>query len=196
MGQKLREEIGSFNYDNLIPDTSFPVQVGVVSVANGQGTLLRGTVLGANATGHYVVADTTESVLGSVILTDTLETKALEEGSDGYKELKNAYDAADKAYTYIRQNMHDLMGDTIKKVQGYLDVTNVAVTDNGTRMSRLDLISNRLMEQQTTFRTLQSENEDVDIADVAINLSSAELTYNSSLMATSKIMQTTLMNYI
>ena len=134
--------------------------------------------------------------ISDIRLTIDNKLKALEEGSDGYKELKNAYDAADKAYTYIRQNMHDLMGDTIKKVQGYLDVTNVAVTDNGTRMSRLDLISNRLMEQQTTFRTLQSENEDVDIADVAINLSSAELTYNSSLMATSKIMQTTLMNYI
>lgn len=91
MGQKLREEIGSFNYDNLIPDTSFPVQVGVVSIANGQGTLLRGTVLGANATGHYVVADTTESVLGSVILTDTLETKALEEGSPASTVNATAY---------------------------------------------------------------------------------------------------------
>lgn len=110
--------------------------------------------------------------------------------------VKLQYDAADKAYIYIREKMHDMMQGAITKMQKYLDDSNVAVTDNGTRSSRLELITNRLMEQKTTFRTLQSENEDVDIADVAISLTSAELTYNSSLMATGKIMQTSLMNYI
>lgn len=78
----------------------------------------------------------------------------------------------------------------------HLDDTNISVTDNGTRSSRLTLISNRLMEQKTTFRTLQSENEDVDITEVAIQLTSTELTYEAALMATGKIMQTSLMNYI
>lgn len=72
----------------------------------------------------------------------------------------------------------------------------MAITDNGTREARLDLISNRLMDQQTTFKTLQSENEDADIAEVATLLTSAELTYNAALMATGKIMQNSLMNYI
>ena len=74
--------------------------------------------------------------------------------------------------------------------------TLIQVTDNGTRGSQLDLVSNRLMDQKTTFETLQSENEDVDIAEVIIQLTSANLTYNSALMATSKIMQNSLMNYI
>ena len=52
------------------------------------------------------------------------------------------------------------------------------------------------MDQQTTFKTLQSENEDVDIADVTIQLTSTKLTYDAALMATGKIMQTSLMNYI
>ncbi len=77
-----------------------------------------------------------------------------------------------------------------------MDATNVAITDNGTRSQRLDLISKRLMDQKTTFKTLQSENEDADIAEVAINLTSTELTYEAALMATGKIMQTSLMNYI
>lgn len=128
----------------------------------------------------------------------TLDTKLsnMEETNPAYDDVNNQLDAANKAYTYIRENMHDLMQGAITKMQNYLDSTNVAVTDNGTRSSRLELISNRLVEQKTTFRTLQSENEDVDIADVAIKLSSAELTYEASLTATSKIMQTTLMNYI
>lgn len=126
---------------------------------------------------------------------ETEQTK-YDEGTTEYNELQTKIEAADKAFSYIRQNIHDLMGSTISSTQKYLDDTNVAITDNGTREARLDLISNRLMDQQTTFKTLQSENEDVDIAEVAVQLTSSELTYNAALMATGKIMQNTLMNYI
>lgn len=120
----------------------------------------------------------------------------LDEGTTDYKNVQTKLEAADKAFSYIRENIHDLMQHTITSTQQYLDDTNVAITDNGTRESRLDLISNRLMDQQTTFKTLQSENEDVDIADVTIQLTSTKLTYDAALMATGKIMQTSLMNYI
>lgn len=122
--------------------------------------------------------------------------KNMEEGTPEYDEVQLKYEAADKAFNYIREKMHGLFESTISSTQGYLDDTNVAITDNGTRLSRLDLISNRLMDQQTTFKTLQSTNEDADIADVAVKLTSTELTYNAALMATGKIMQTSLMNYI
>ena len=122
--------------------------------------------------------------------------KRTEESDPNYRDIQLKVNAANKVYDYIRDNIHGIMQKMISKSQNYLDAVNVAITDNGTRSSRLDLITNRLMEQKTTFRTLQSENEDVDITDVAVNLTSAELTYESSLMATSKIMQTTLMNYI
>ena len=52
------------------------------------------------------------------------------------------------------------------------------------------------MDQKTTFEELKSTNEDVDIAETAVKLQSAEMTYNASLMATSKIMKTSLMDYI
>lgn len=120
----------------------------------------------------------------------------LDEGTEDYKKVQTKLEAADKAFSYIRENIHDLMQHTITSTQQYLNDTNVAITDNGTRESRLDLISNRLMDQQTTFKTLQSENEDVDIADVTIQLTSTKLTYDAALMATGKIMQTSLMNYI
>ena len=53
-----------------------------------------------------------------------------------------------------------------------------------------------MKSQKTTFETLKSENEDIDITEVAIQLSSAELTYQAALMATGKVSQTTLLNYI
>lgn len=120
----------------------------------------------------------------------------MDEGEAGYAELKASADAADKAYTYIRENMQKMFESLITKVNGTLDNTSVAITDNGTRGSRLDLISNRLMTQKTTFQTLQSANEDVDITEVTIQLTSMNNSYQAALLATSKIMQNSLMNYI
>ena len=122
--------------------------------------------------------------------------KNLTEGTPDYETVERELAAAQKAYDYVRENIHSMFEGTITSVQNYLDSTSVAVTDNGARSSRLDLVSNRLMEQKTTFQTLQSENEDVDISEVAIQLTSTELTYEAALMATGKIMQTSLMNYI
>lgn len=127
---------------------------------------------------------------------DEMKDQNVSEDDEVYVRVKNQYDAAKKAYDYIRENVHKMFEKTISDTQGYLDDANVAITDNGTRSQRLDLISNRLMDQKTTFQTLQSENEDADIAEVAIQLTSTELTYNAALMATGKIMQTSLMNYI
>ena len=133
----------------------------------------------------------------TITLADLTKAKeGLSETDSNYKLITNQVDAAQKAYDYIREGVHELFEATITRMQTHLDDTNIAVTDNGTRSSRLELVSNRLMEQKTTFQTLQSENEDVDITETAIQLTSTELTYEAALMATGKIMQTSLMNYI
>lgn len=121
---------------------------------------------------------------------------SMNESDAGYADVERELAAAEKALSYSRESIHNMFEGTITSMQSYLDETNIAVTDNGTRSSRLELVSNRLMEQKTTFQTLQSENEDVDIAEVVVKLTSTELTYNAALMATGKIMQTSLMNYI
>ena len=45
------------------------------------------------------------------------------------------------------------------------------------------------------MRPLKSENEDIDVTETAIDLKSAEMTYEAALMATGKVMQTTLLNF-
>ena len=127
-----------------------------------------------------------------------IETKMADfaEDSQDYKDLKNQLDAANKAYTYLRDDVQTKFENQITKYQKYMDDTNVAITNNATRGSRLELISSRLMNQKTTFKELQTNNEDIDVTEVAVELSSSELTYQAALMATSKIMQTNLMNYI
>lgn len=126
-------------------------------------------------------------------LNDKLENVQDEATRD---KINNQISSAKKAYDFLRENIQKEFEHKITSMQKSLDTANVAVTDNGTRSKRLDLISTRLMSQTTTFKTLQSENEDIDLAEAATQLTTAQVTYEASLMATGKISQTSLMNYI
>lgn len=112
------------------------------------------------------------------------------------KTLQNRLDAANKALTLLKDKSQKMFERGITTMQRYLDDTNLSLTNCGTRSSKLALIESRLQTQKTNFETLKSENEDVDITEVAIQLTSAELTYEAALMATGKVMQSTLMNFI
>ena len=112
-------------------------------------------------------------------------------------EILNAQkDAVDKALTLAKDKSQKMFEKGITVFQNYLDDTNLSITNVGTRSSKLELIEKRMQTQKTTFETLKSENEDIDITEVAIQLSSAELTYEAALMATGKVMKTTLLNFI
>lgn len=113
-----------------------------------------------------------------------------------YQTIHKQLDAANKALTYLKEKNQKLFEGSITKMQNHLNTANYATTNCGTREKKLSLIKNRLMSQKTNFETLQSENEDADLATLAIQLSGAELTYQAALMSVSKIMQTSLMNYI
>lgn len=125
-------------------------------------------------------------------------TKELETETDETKKatLQSRLDAVNKALTLTKDKMQKMFEKGITTMQGYLDANNLAITNCGTRSSKLELIDNRMKTQKTTFETLKSENEDVDITEVAIQLTSAGLTYEAALMATGKVMQTNLLNFI
>ena len=112
------------------------------------------------------------------------------------EKIGSEIDAAQKAYNYLREKMQKEFEHKITSNQKSLDVANIAVTNNGTRAKRLDLVNQRLMNQTTTFKTLQSDNEDIDLAETATQLTTAQVTYEASLMATGKISQSSLMNFI
>ena len=127
----------------------------------------------------------------------TLKTKLASTTDDALKtKLQDEINSTQKAFDYMRENIQKEFEHKITSMQKSLDTANIAVTDNGTRSKRLDLISDRLMTQTTTFKTLQSDNEDIDLAEAATKLTTAQVTYEASLMATGKISQTSLMNYI
>ena len=105
-------------------------------------------------------------------------------------------EAVEKALTLAKDKCQKMFESGITTFQGYLDDANLFDTNCGTRSSKLELIDNRMKSQKTTFETLKSENEDIDVTETAIDLKSAEMTYEAALMATGKVMQTTLLNFI
>lgn len=154
---------------------------------------------------HNVVRDlqdVIESIKGVDDISATItslkaELEAVPETDAAGKEtVQKKLDAANKAYTFLNDKMHTLFSKCITKADKYLDKNNVALTDCGTRSKRLELIENRLDTQLGSLKELKSENEDADLAETAIQMKSAEYSYNASLMATSKILQETLLNYI
>lgn len=120
----------------------------------------------------------------------------LDEGDPGLPILQKQLDAVEKALSYAKDKEQKMFEGGITKLQKYLDDANLCVTACGSRGSKLDLIKNRSQNQKTTYETLKSENEDIDITEVAIQLTSAELTYDAALMAAGKVMKTTLLDFI
>lgn len=118
------------------------------------------------------------------------------EGSTKYKTLKGQYQAADKALSLAKDKTQKMFESGITTFQKYLNDVSLSITNCGNRSKKLELIENRMQDQKTTFETLRSENEDADIAETAIQLTSAQLTYEAALMATGKVSQNSLLQYI
>lgn len=140
------------------------------------------------------------SAMQEVVDLETVKAKIEEQmknaTGDDEKTLQTQLDGVNKALTFSKNKCQKLFESGITTFQKYLDSSNLCITNCGTRSSKLELIENRMQNQKTTFETLKSENEDVDITETAIGLTSAELTYEAALMATGKVMQTTLLNFI
>ncbi|MDE5748958.1 MAG: hypothetical protein K2I21_15455, partial [Acetatifactor sp.] len=121
----------------------------------------------------------------------------LEKASEADKpDIQKKLDVAQTVLNEKKGKTQRMFEHGITLMQGHLDEANLSLTNIGTRTKKLELIENRMQSQKTTFEELQSENEDIDIAEVIINLSSAKLTYEAALMATGKVAQTSLLQYI
>ena len=115
---------------------------------------------------------------------------------DKLDKLKKEEAALDKAMTMVKDKIQKRCEGFMTDFDGYIDQAKLAQTNVGSRESRLNLIQNRLGSQQTNFQELVSENEDADVTELAIQLSSVELTYEAALSSISYVMQTSLLDFI
>lgn len=104
--------------------------------------------------------------------------------------------ASDKELDMANDSMQKAFENGISKMQGYQQQITSANSDVGNRISRIALTKTRLQDQQTNFKDLKSKNEDIDIEEVAVNYSSAQLVYNASLSAASKVVKQSLLDFL
>jgi flagellar hook-associated protein 3 FlgL len=117
-------------------------------------------------------------------------------GEDCQNNLDKMIEAAEKEVELYKDTLTKAYEKGIGQMQGHQEDIDIAIADVGNRMSRLSLTESRLENQKTNFTNLKSENEDIDLEEVVINYSSAELVYNASLTAASKVVRQTLLDFL
>lgn len=112
------------------------------------------------------------------------------------EKLKLLAEKLSKEYDLASDSMQETFDAGNTKMQNYQQENLTEQADIGNRLQRLDLNKNRLTEQKTNFKELQSKNEDIELEDVMINYYAAELVYNSSLSAASKVVRQSLLDFL
>lgn len=110
--------------------------------------------------------------------------------------LDKIIESAQKELDYYNDALQKTFEAGITWMQDHQENVDIAIADIGNRMTRLELTKTRLESQETNFTELKSSNEDIDLEEVVINYSSAELVYNASLTAASKVVRQTLLDFI
>lgn len=88
------------------------------------------------------------------------------------------------------------LGSAITTCQKSQDELNVALADHGSRDNRMQMTKAKLEDQKIDTEEAKSDNEDADLGEAYVNFSEADLLYQATLNATSKILGQSLLNFI
>ncbi len=100
------------------------------------------------------------------------------------------------ATTTVTENTISNVSDFLTDIDNDLNRISTAQSSLGASMKNVSMISDRLDNAYTTYTTLMSNNEDVDIAKATIESSSAEAVYEASLAVGAKAISKTLVDYL
>lgn len=119
-----------------------------------------------------------------------------EDESAEKSKYKDILDLCDRELDMAKDNMKKAFSNGMGCFTKHHNIVSLARTDVGARLKRLELNKNRLEAQQTTVTKLKSVNEEVNTAQVGIEITEAESIYDASLIAASKVVQKKLLDFI
>ncbi|MFT4414409.1 flagellar hook-associated protein FlgL [Fredinandcohnia humi] len=96
-------------------------------------------------------------------------------------------------------NLNSDSGDLdeyLSTIDFYSSKVTAARADLGARYNRIELIDDRLGSQEVIANKIISENEDAEMEEVIINLTTAEAVHRAALSAGSRIIQPTLLDFL
>ncbi|GKX28481.1 hypothetical protein SH1V18_09610 [Vallitalea longa] len=144
---------------------------------------------------HYQVSYN-QSVAINSLGSDLITKDLFRDLEEMINEVGKIPDSDSKYYDLLKDSLGDRFNELIGKIDGHKDGLLKQEADLGTRINRLDLTINRLDNDNMNFTDLMSKNEDINIAEVIVNYKSQEMVYNAALMSSTKIIQSTLLDFI
>jgi flagellar hook-associated protein 3 FlgL len=88
------------------------------------------------------------------------------------------------------------VGDTLTELEAVLQHVTGLLIRVGDTENVLDMADSHLQQRDERLQAGLSREQDADVAEVALELSKAEATYQSSLLASSRMLQMNLMQYL
>ncbi|WP_058485992.1 flagellar hook-associated protein FlgL [Defluviitalea phaphyphila] len=115
------------------------------------------------------------------------------------EELSKEGEDGEKIAEFIKNSMPNIseaFTELIGKLDKHLSQVSTERAGLGSRMKRLELINNRLEDDELNFQELNNDNEGIDLEEVYTEFSMQQVIYNSALNATARIIQPTLLDFI
>lgn len=141
------------------------------------------------------------SALENAIAVDTKLTKLKSMLTDSQYSSQTEYinsliSACEKEKTYAENKLQTLAKESITNFEDYCNDIKTANTEVGSKESRLALVEERALKQQTNLKTLSQENIGVELSDVLVEQEAASTAYDAALTAASKILTHSLLNFL
>lgn len=124
------------------------------------------------------------------------KNSTVEIGSDGQAVFGNIFNTLFDLKTALEINDLGGVQDAMGNLDGHFDDISAKISDVGSKMNRME-IKDRIYQGLNFSNTERlSKIEDADIAEAIMNVKAAELTYQTALASSSKVMTLTLMDYL
>lgn len=119
-----------------------------------------------------------------------------QEDSVERKNVQKLLDLCDRELDFATEDMTNAFSKGITLFQNHQDTVSLARADVGARHKRLELSELRLEAQKLTVQNLKSINEDVNVANVTVELTDAKSIYDASLKAAAMVVQSKLLDFL
>ncbi|MBE5949401.1 MAG: hypothetical protein E7261_10295 [Lachnospiraceae bacterium] len=157
---------------------------------------------GRDVFSHDIIRDVDE-LINCVALVSQIEENitniekkiAVSEGAEK-ENLETVKEALEKEFALAEEVMQKRFEEGITEFQLHQQKFDLAITEVGNRGVRLKLNKERLTSQQTNIEELKSKNEDADLAETAILLTTSKDVYEASLSAAAKLTGNNLLDFI
>jgi len=124
------------------------------------------------------------------------KNSTVEVGSDGQAVFGNIFNTLSNLKTALETNDVGGIQDAMGYLDGHFDDISTKISDVGSKMNRMEIKDKIYQDLNFSNTERLSKIEDADIVEAVMNVKAAELTYQSALASSSKVMTLTLVDYL